>query len=95
MPKANSALKEIAATFPDLKFSDTKIPKGSNAEVFVLVSNDGERDVLKAIDTTKRKGKDLEGTEEAALAAVKSEYVIPLLQLKEHGRYKFSLFSVH
>ncbi len=42
-----------------------------------------------------RKGKDLEGTEEAALAAVKSEYVIPLLQLKEHGRYKFFLFSVH
>lgn len=84
--------KEIAANFPHLKFCDIKVSPGRNAEIFVLKSKSDETFLLKAIDKTKRKEKDLFGTEETALRRVESEHVIPLLELKETKRYKFFLF---
>lgn len=92
MARATIIQKEIAANFPELKFSAIKLSRGSNADVFVMESDDGNKFVLKAIDKAKKKEKDLTGTEEAALRKVKSDYVIQLLAMKETKNHKFYLF---
>ncbi len=82
----------IISTFPELTLTNKKLPRGANAEVFLLSSPQSENLLLKAIDKKKKKERDLEGTEESALRRVNSKFVVPLLDAREDNRYKFLLF---